>query len=161
MNIIAPIIKEDSSVAVPAVDNSHELVESEASGSSQFSSLIPVIDLSDFYDPERRAEFVQRLGKAFQNHGFVTVVNTRIDQSVLDRANQAVKEFFSQDLEIKRAIQSSTNSGERGYVTGETPKRQPRHVVDLKEILHIGRELSAEQQSKLRYPTIFGPRILI
>ncbi len=125
---------------------------------SQFSSRIPVVDLRDFYDPASRSRFVQKLGTAFQNHGFAAVINAKIDQSILNKAYSAVRDFFAQNIEYKRTIQSTINSGERGYVTGETPKNQPIEVTDFKEILHVGREFSNDlQQEQFDYPKNLWP----
>ena len=122
-----------------------------------FNSLVPAISLNDFYDSEKRDIFVQKLGKAFEEHGFVAITDANIDPSILSAAHQATKDFFAQSLEDKKSLQSRTNSGERGYVTDETPKRQPLSVVDFKEILHIGRELTVEQESRLNYAKNIWP----
>ena len=115
------------------VNNNTEVKE------AQFDTLIPVISLNDFYDLRLRSGFVQKLGKAFEDHGFVAIVDVKVDPSILSNAYRDLKEFFAKDLDYKKSIQSRDNNGERGYVTDETPKRQPLHVVDFKEILHIGR----------------------
>lgn len=129
----------------------------EAPQEPLFDGRVPVISLNDFYHPEKRKQFVQTLGKAFEEHGFAAVIDADINPIVLDNAYRGMQEFFTHDMEYKQAIQSKTNNGERGYVTDETPKRQPLHVVDFKEILHIGRELTPEQQSRLGYAANIWP----
>jgi isopenicillin N synthase-like dioxygenase len=117
--------------------------------SVEFHAQVPVIDLDHYRNPEKKEKFVQTLGNAFHEHGFVAVVNSRINPAILEKAHLAARKFFSQEIESKQAIRSSTNNGERGYVTNETPKRQPIQVVDFKEILHIGREPSNDYAENL------------
>jgi isopenicillin N synthase-like dioxygenase len=58
---------------------------------------IPSVDLSKFTkgSKEERQQFVEELGKAYEEVGFVAVKNHGIPQDLIDELYQYVKEFFS------------------------------------------------------------------
>mgnify|MGYP000085350485 FL=1 len=57
---------------------------------------IPSLDLADFNagDPVRKAQFVAKLGEAYNNIGFVAVRNHYLSQGMQDRLYPAIKKFF-------------------------------------------------------------------
>ena len=64
---------------------------------------IPVVDLSKFIhgSAEERDAFVQKLGHAFVDVGFVVVSNHGISNELVDRFYALAKEFFAKDDAIK------------------------------------------------------------
>jgi len=58
---------------------------------------IPVVDLSKFVNgnASERAEFVEEIGKAFHEVGFVGVRNHGVPQELVDGFYNASKDFFS------------------------------------------------------------------
>ena len=57
---------------------------------------IPVVDLSDFIEgnPQQKAHFVQALGKAYEEVGFVAVKNHGIPAELIKRLYAEVQQFF-------------------------------------------------------------------
>ncbi len=104
---------------------------------AQFHSTIPVVDMRDFCDPEKKAHFVQQVSEALQKVGFFAVINPGIDQAALTKAYEASREFFRASQELKNHIYDPKNNGQRGYVPSETA--QGHDNKDYKEFLHIGR----------------------
>lgn len=58
---------------------------------------IPVVDLSDFLsgNPERKQSFVQSLGKAYEEVGFVAVKNHGVPDQLIANLYEYVQQFFS------------------------------------------------------------------
>jgi isopenicillin N synthase-like dioxygenase len=58
---------------------------------------IPVVDLADFMegDASRKATFVQLLGKAYEEVGFVAVKNHGIPDDLIKRLYEEVQQFFA------------------------------------------------------------------
>ncbi len=105
--------------------------------SKLFHSSIPVVDMNDFFDPEKKQKFVNDVSIAAQKVGFFAVINPNIDMDIVQRAYSASKAFFSSPECEKRKIYKPENNGQRGFVPGETA--QGAQIKDLKQYLHIGR----------------------
>ena len=62
---------------------------------------IPSLDLRDFLseDPQRKAEFIQLIGKAFQEIGFCAVKGHLLSDDLVERLYKQIKLFF--DLPAK------------------------------------------------------------
>lgn len=103
---------------------------------SLFGSSIPTLDMRDFYDEAKRDAFIIELEKACHEVGFFAVVNTGVDSVVIDRAYEAIEEFFALDTETKFKYFDPNLNGQRGYIPSETAKGQTK--LDIKEFLHIG-----------------------
>ena len=58
---------------------------------------IPVVDLADFVNgnPEQKAAFVQKLGQAYEDVGFVAVKNHGIPAELIADLYKYVQQFFS------------------------------------------------------------------
>jgi len=101
---------------------------------------IPSLDLADFTsgDPERKAKFVQEIGKAFNNIGFVAIKNHGLTEELRGKLYDAVQKFFYQPDELKKKYEFPELAGQRGYVGKgkETAKGHSR--PDLKEFYHVG-----------------------
>lgn len=127
------------------------------SNEHEFHATIPIVDIKDFYN--NKEVFVNGIKHAFHTVGFVGILNTPIEQSMLTQMYGASKSFFEQSYFIKSEITSLTNSGERGYVgSSESPVGKDIKVKDQKEFVHFGRELSPEQQNYLSYPQNIWPQ---
>ncbi|MES2273532.1 MAG: 2-oxoglutarate and iron-dependent oxygenase domain-containing protein [Chlamydiota bacterium] len=100
---------------------------------------IPVVDMNDYFHPERREAFLDTLYDAMVHVGFFAVRHTGVDTGVVQCAYAEAEEFFRQDLSDKmECFASGELKGQRGFVPGETAKGTVRK--DLKEFYHIGRE---------------------
>lgn len=101
---------------------------------------IPSLDLADFTsgDPVRKQQFVQDIGAAFTNIGFVAVKNHGLTEQARIKLYDAVKAFFDQPEEVKRQYERVDQFGQRGYVSKGRETAKGFKVADLKEFYHIG-----------------------
>lgn len=101
---------------------------------------IPSLDLADFTsgDPERKAKFVEDLGSAFNNIGFVAIRNHGLTEELTNNLYSAVTEFFGADDELKRKYEHLELNGQRGYVGKNKETAKGFKVADLKEFYHVG-----------------------
>lgn len=107
---------------------------------------IPSIDLSDFLygDPKQQAAFVQELGRAYEDVGFVAVRNHGLSAAQCDRLYQVIEDFFGQDSEAKATYEVPGAAGQRGYTRFGREHAKGRREGDLKEFFQIGQEVSPE-----------------
>ncbi len=113
---------------------------------------IPVVDLSKFVhgNETERANFVEELGKAFHEVGFVGVRNHGVPQDLVDGFYAASKSFFSQPVDVKRSYEIPGLAGQRGYTAFGTEKAKQSQVADLKEFYQIGQV--NDNEDKNEYP---------
>jgi isopenicillin N synthase-like dioxygenase len=103
---------------------------------------IPVVDLSKFVegnDTDRQA-FVDALGKAFHEIGFVSVVNHGISADLVDRFYKESKAFFALPRETKNKYELKGMAGQRGFTSFGKEHAKQSEVADLKEFFQIGQE---------------------
>ena len=115
---------------------------------------IPSVDLSDFLseDSKRKYKFVEELGKAYEEIGFVAVKNHFLyDQSTKDLYKGA-KDFFGLPNEIKEKYEIAGLSGQRGYTSFGKEHAKGRSVGDLKEFWHFGQEVDDGDSISEEYP---------
>ncbi len=115
---------------------------------------IPVVDLNAFVngDSDQRKEFVQQLGKAFHEVGFVGVVNHGVPKDLVDNFYDASKRFFSLPKDQKTSYLLEGSAGQRGYTAFGTEHAKHSKVADLKEFFQIGQYVAADHPRKEEYP---------
>ncbi|HMX41552.1 MAG TPA: 2-oxoglutarate and iron-dependent oxygenase domain-containing protein, partial [Saprospiraceae bacterium] len=115
---------------------------------------IPTVDLSQFVqgDEDQQAAFVQDLGRAFHEVGFVAVVNHGIPKQLVDGFYASSKAFFAQNEEVKRRYEIAGLAGQRGYTSFGKEHAKQSKVADLKEFFQIGQEVPADHPLKAQYP---------
>lgn len=123
---------------------------------------IPSLDLAEFTSgtPEQKAAFVQKLGDAYQNIGFVAIKNHGLSKDLQDRLYNSIKSFFSLADEIKTAYEKPEIGFQRGYTGKGKEHAKGRNTGDLKEFYHVGQELSYIPDSdpiKSEYPENLWP----
>jgi len=116
---------------------------------------VAVIDLHDFHNPERRAQFVEGLKKAFSDNGFVAVLHPELDRCLMERACLVSSRFFAQKKMAKMRNFDFDLCGQRGYTPGETAKGE--RYKDYKEYYSFGREYSKEVRKRYGYPENIWP----
>ena len=115
---------------------------------------IPVVDLSKFRSgtSQERQAFVETLGKAFHEVGFVGVVNHGIPKSLIDDFYTEAKAFFALPVDIKRQYEDSKLAGQRGYTSFGKEHAKHTQVADLKEFFQIGQEVPDGHPDEDFYP---------
>ena len=114
---------------------------------------IPSLDLRDFLseDANRKEEFVQSIGKAFQEIGFCAVKGHLLSDELVERLYKQIKLFFDLPYEVKTKYEFPQYSGQRGYVSfGKESAKGSKHG-DLKEYWHFGQYIEEEEKEKYNY----------
>ena len=114
---------------------------------------IPSVDLRDFLsaDPERKAKFVQDIGKAYEDIGFVALKGHFLSDELAQRQYASQRQFFALPSEIKTKYKVPNGAGQRGYTSVGTEHAQGRSVGDLKEFWHFGQFLTDEERKSCDY----------
>lgn len=115
---------------------------------------IPVVDLSKFRNgnAQERAEFVQEIGTAFQDIGFVGVKNHGIPKALVDGFYSSAKSFFGLPVDTKRQYEVPGLAGQRGYTSFGKEHAKQSDVPDLKEFFQIGQTVLDDDPIKEQYP---------
>lgn len=115
---------------------------------------IPVVDLSEFTDgnADQRAAFVEKLGKAFHEIGFVGVKGHGIPKDLIDDFYASAKAFFGLDVETKRKYEVPGLAGQRGYTSFGKEHAKQSDVPDLKEFFQMGQTVEDNDPIKSQYP---------
>ncbi len=115
---------------------------------------IPSLDLEDFRsgDPIRKQQFVDKLGEAYNNIGFVAVKNHGLSDELTKNLYQSVQNFFGLQEDTKLKYEKPELFGQRGYVSKGKERAKGRNTGDLKEFYHIG-----QPSGKRDYPDNIFP----
>jgi isopenicillin N synthase-like dioxygenase len=118
------------------------------------SRAIPLVDLKKFTSgtPQEKKQFVDELGHAFQEFGFVGVINHGISKELVDRFYTESKAFFSLPTEVKSKYEHKQLAGQRGYTSFGKEHAKQSNVGDLKEFFQLGQEAAADHPLKAEYP---------
>jgi isopenicillin N synthase-like dioxygenase len=122
----------------------------------QIDIRIPVVDMQDFYQKDKREQFIQTLYKAMHEIGFFAVRNAGIDGPVIRDAYAQAEQFFKSAPSVKAESFVKELRGQRGFVPGEIAKGNK--AKDFKEFYHIARELPASELMQLGVPPNIWPR---
>jgi len=111
---------------------------------------IPSVDLMDFIsnDPERKQKFINEIGKAYEEIGFVALKGHFLDDNLVDRLYNEVKTFFSLPVETKKRYEIPGIGGQRGYVSFGKESAKGKKEGDLKEFWHFGNMLRMMKKGK-------------
>ncbi|MDQ6889257.1 MAG: isopenicillin N synthase family oxygenase [Bacteroidota bacterium] len=115
---------------------------------------IPVVDLADFTsgDPVRKKSFVETLGKAFEDVGFVAVKNHGIPGELIADLYNDVQQFFSLPADKKKHFEIPELAGQRGYTSFGKEHAKGSDAPDLKEFFQYGQVVSSDHKLKQEYP---------
>ncbi len=114
---------------------------------------IPSVDLAEFLsgDPVRKAAFVQQLGKAYEDVGFVAVKNHGVPDELIADLYKYVQEFFSLPSDQKRAYEIPELAGQRGYTSFGKEHAKGSDAPDLKEFFQYG-QIPRDNYKEEEYP---------
>ncbi len=115
---------------------------------------IPVVDLHDFTDadPQRKSSFVKKLGKAYEEVGFVAVKNHGIPSDLIADLYKYTQQFFSLPSEKKKKFEIPELAGQRGYTSFGKEHAKGSDEPDLKEFFQYGQVVSEDHPLKQEYP---------
>ncbi len=115
---------------------------------------IPVVDLSEFLDgtTDQRSAFVQQLGSAYEDVGFVAVKNHGIPHKLISELYEYVHNFFALPLEQKLNYEVPGLAGQRGYTSFGREHAKGSEAPDLKEFFQYGQTVENDDPIKSEYP---------
>ena len=115
---------------------------------------IPSVDLRDFLsdDPTRKQKFVNEIGKAFEEIGFVALKGHFLEEPLVEELYGEIKNFFSLPVETKYGYEIPGIGGQRGYVSFGKEHAKGRKEGDLKEFWHFGQYVDKNSKYAAEYP---------
>ena len=115
---------------------------------------IPAVDLADFLsgDPELKQKFVNNLGKAYEEVGFVSVKNHGITDELSEDLYKYVEQFFKLEEAVKLSYEKVELAGQRGYTSFGREHAKGSDAPDLKEFFQFGQEVEDGDPIKSQYP---------
>jgi isopenicillin N synthase-like dioxygenase len=115
---------------------------------------IPSVNLADFIsgDATRKQKFVNEIGKAYEEIGFVALKGHFLDDKLVDELYTEVRNFFNLPLEVKTKYEIPGIGGQRGYISFGKEHAKGRSAGDLKEFWHFGQYLSEGSKYQGEYP---------
>ncbi|MES2543304.1 MAG: 2-oxoglutarate and iron-dependent oxygenase domain-containing protein [Bacteroidota bacterium] len=115
---------------------------------------IPSVDLRDFLseDPKRKQKFVNEIGKAFEDIGFVALKGHFLDEKLVGELYGEIRQFFALPLETKYSYENPELGGQRGYVSFGKEHAKGRKEGDLKEFWHFGQYVNKDSKYASEYP---------
>lgn len=115
---------------------------------------IPSVDLRDFLseDPARKQKFVNEIGKAYEDIGFVALKGHFLNDQLVEDLYAEVRNFFNLPLDNKTNYEIPGIGGQRGYVSFGKEHAKGRSAGDLKEFWHFGQYVSNDSKYANEYP---------
>jgi len=115
---------------------------------------IPVVNLADFLsgDPQLKQAFVNQLGKAYEDVGFVAVKNHGIPDELIADLYKYVQQFFALPGETKKQYEIPGLAGQRGYTSFGKEHAKGSDAPDLKEFFQFGQIVEDNDPVKSEYP---------
>lgn len=115
---------------------------------------IPSVDLKSFLsdDSEKKMRFVEELGNAYEEIGFVSLKNHFLDEELIDALYQEVKAFFDLPEATKKKYEIEKLHGQRGYISFGKEHAKGKKEGDLKEFWHFGQEPDQDANLSEEYP---------
>src|SRR3954447_18738855 len=115
---------------------------------------IPVVNLVDFLsgDPQLKQKFVNDLGKAYEDVGFVAVKNHGIPDELIADLYKYVQQFFALPTQTKLKYEKKELAGQRGYTSFGREHAKGFDAPDLKEFFQFGQTVEDNDPIKQEYP---------
>lgn len=115
---------------------------------------IPQVDLQDFLsvDSKRKQQFIQDLGNAFSDIGFVALRGHFLSSELVTQLYEQVRLFFELPEAVKMKYYLPGQAGQRGYTPFGRETAKGFDQADLKEFWHFGQYLTPEDAAVFSYP---------
>jgi isopenicillin N synthase-like dioxygenase len=115
---------------------------------------IPSVNLNDFIsgDSTKKEAFVQELGKAYEDIGFVAVKGHFLTDELSHNLYNEVKSFYALSFDAKEKYEVPGLAGQRGYTSFGKEHAKGRTEGDLKEFWQFGQYVDDGDVVKAEYP---------
>lgn len=115
---------------------------------------IPIVDLNDYIsgDATSKSNFINALGKAYEEFGFVSVKNHGIPDAVVNEYYKSVEAFFALPTDHKLKYEIKELAGQRGYTSFGREHAKGSTAPDLKEFWQMGQIVEDNDPIKSQYP---------
>ncbi len=115
---------------------------------------IPSVNLADFLsdNPAKKQQFVDQIGKAYEDIGFVALKGHFLDDSLVTELYAEIKNFFALPEEVKQKYEKPEIAGQRGYISFGKEHAKGRKEGDLKEFWHFGQYVENNPKYEAEYP---------
>jgi isopenicillin N synthase-like dioxygenase len=115
---------------------------------------IPSVNLKDFLsgDPVRKQKFVDEIGKAYEEIGFVALKGHFLSDILVKDLYTEIKNFFDLPLETKMKYEIDGLGGQRGYTSFGKEHAKGKKEGDLKEFWHFGQYVENDPELEAEYP---------
>lgn len=115
---------------------------------------IPSLDLGSYINgnEEQRKTFSDKLGRAFNDSGFVTITNHGLSQELIDKLYKNIQAMFSLSPAQKKQYERAELAGQRGYTSPGKETAKGAMTADLKEFWQIGQVVTDGDPIKSDYP---------
>ena len=115
---------------------------------------IPVVDLAEFTSGDiiKKQKFINDLGKAYEEVGFVAVKNHGVPDELIADLYKYVQQFFSLPLIKKREYEIPELAGQRGYTSFGKEHAKGSEAPDLKEFFQFGQMAEGTDFVPEEYP---------
>lgn len=115
---------------------------------------IPSVNLADFLsgNDELKHRFVQQLGEAYEDIGFVSVKNHGLNDELCATLYDQVEKFFQLSEDTKAKYEIEGLAGQRGYTSFGKEHAKGRNTGDLKEFWHFGQYVEDNDSIQSEYP---------
>ena len=115
---------------------------------------IPSVNLEDFLsgDETRKQKFINEIGNAYENIGFVALKGHFLDNKLVDDLYAEIKKFFELPVEVKQKYEIPGIGGQRGYVSFGKESAKGKKEGDLKEFWHFGQYVENNPELEAEYP---------
>jgi isopenicillin N synthase-like dioxygenase len=115
---------------------------------------IPVVNLADFLsgDPQLKQAFIQQLGTAYEEVGFVAVKNHGIPEALITAMYDKAQAFFSMPTEQKKRYEIAGLAGQRGYTSFGKEHAKGSEAADLKEFYQHGQTIEDGSADPEEFP---------
>lgn len=115
---------------------------------------IPSVDLQEFTSeqPDRKLEFTQDIGNAFEQIGFVALSGHFLSEELVENLYAEIKKFFDLPQHLKDTYEIEGIGGQRGYTSFGKEHAKGRKEGDLKEFWHFGQFVENDPILEAEYP---------
>ena len=123
---------------------------------------IPLVNLALYTNGTmaEKKQFVQDLGKAYEEVGFVAVKNHGIPDDLIADLYIYVEQYFALPNQVKDTHENPELAGQRGYTSFGREHAKGSEQPDLKEFYQYGQTVAPNDPLKVEYPDNIVPKEL-